>query len=573
VKGAENSPFWQLLSEHGTNAGGKVRAYLAGEVHATTTIQDASSGIVQIAHGASQRGETVGLIGTPQLDPNYIVFEVSDDRIVGREYTIVNDRLGDQSVFEVGDRIADTVDTVRSGAIEIGTVVIDVAGGRAVAEVTGNLKSPQTFVNFIGTDGSDTGSDFRNGFGKAGNDTLFGGAGNDRVDGGGGRDVLSGGIGDDLMIGGTGVDTFRFGGGDGDDIIADFTPDQDVISLSLTAFAALRIRSVNGDTLIEHGADSIRLAGIAPGQLTADNLLIDRDPRPDVAEAANDFNGDGTSDLLWRADFGAVRAWQVGAFAPRAASGIASVSPIWSVAATDDVNGDGRHDIIWRAADGRISIWELDGGSVIASGTLGKPSLDWTLAATGDFDDDGRADLLFHNKDGRLVVWQLDGIDVVRSFGLSPVGAVWQTEGTADFNGDGHDDILWRSTTGRTVIWQGDGTGRFTGKDLPQLGPEWAVAAVGDLDGNGSDDIVWRRPDGLVAAWLLDDAGVSESGTLYRIGPSFEIAGSGDFDGNGRDDILWRHDTGRASIWEMDGLEVVEAHPLGLVSTEWDLIV
>jgi hypothetical protein len=574
VKGAENSPIWQLLSDHGTNAGGKVRAYLAGEVHATTTIQHAASGIVQIAHGASQRGETVGLIGTPQLDPNYMVFEVSEDRIVGREYTIINDRLGNGSVFEVGDRIADTVDTVRSGAIEIGTIDIDISSGRAVAAVTGNLRSPQTFVNFIGTDGADSGSDFRNGFGKGGNDTLSGGAGNDRVDGGGGRDLLSGGIGDDLMIGGTGIDTFLFRGGDGHDIIADFTPGQDVITLHLTAFAALRIRAVNGDTLIEHGADSIRLAGVTPGQLNADNLVIDRDPRPNVPEARNDLNGDGTSDLLWRADFGAVRAWQIGDFAPRAAGGVAAAAPIWSIAATDDVDGDGRHDIIWRAPDGRIAIWQLDGSSVVASGGLGGPNPAWRIAATGDFNDDGRADLMFHHSNGQLAVWQLDGIDVQQSYGLGAVGAIWETEAVADFNGDGHDDILWRAATGRTVVWQGDGAGRFVGKDLPLPGPGWAVAAVGDLDGNGSDDILWRRADGTVAAWLLDDAAaVAESGSLYRIDPSFEIVGTGDFDGNGRDDILWRHETGLASIWEMDGLDVVESHPLGRVGPEWDLIV
>ncbi|MFB9244128.1 putative Ig domain-containing protein [Massilia antarctica] len=55
--------------------------------------------------------------------------------------------------------------------------------------------------------------------GLQGNDTLSGGAGNDTLDGGVGDDVLDGGAGRDRMVGGAGNDIFKFGHGDGPDVI------------------------------------------------------------------------------------------------------------------------------------------------------------------------------------------------------------------------------------------------------------------------------------------------------------------------------------------------------------------
>ena len=54
--GRQPSDLWHLMEDHGTNVGGKLRAYLAGEVHATTTTPP-DSGIVQIAHGTNWQAE------------------------------------------------------------------------------------------------------------------------------------------------------------------------------------------------------------------------------------------------------------------------------------------------------------------------------------------------------------------------------------------------------------------------------------------------------------------------------------------------------------------------------------
>jgi len=66
------------------------------------------------------------------------------------------------------------------------------------------------------------GNDVLNGL--SGDDRLGGGDGNDSLSGGAGNDRLSGGRGDDLLSGGWGNDVFVFNRGDGNDVVADFTP-------------------------------------------------------------------------------------------------------------------------------------------------------------------------------------------------------------------------------------------------------------------------------------------------------------------------------------------------------------
>jgi Ca2+-binding RTX toxin-like protein len=66
-----------------------------------------------------------------------------------------------------------------------------------------------------------TADDRMNGYG--GNDQLWGRAGNDTLAGGAGNDLLAGGAGNDYLSGDTGSDTYRFGRGDGHDVISEYS--------------------------------------------------------------------------------------------------------------------------------------------------------------------------------------------------------------------------------------------------------------------------------------------------------------------------------------------------------------
>ncbi|MCW9681422.1 M10 family metallopeptidase C-terminal domain-containing protein, partial [Dolichospermum planctonicum UHCC 0167] len=102
------------------------------------------------------------------------------------------------------------------------------------------LTAANTIENVIAGAGADRiiGNDLDN--------RLVGGAGNDALTGGAGNDALVGGAGNDTLIGGAGNDVFSLAGNSvftvasqGLDIIQDFTPGNDQISLSKSVFASV----------------------------------------------------------------------------------------------------------------------------------------------------------------------------------------------------------------------------------------------------------------------------------------------------------------------------------------------
>ena len=134
-----DSSLWTTIGHFGTDRGGKVRAYFAGEVHATTTLLDPTSGIVQISHGALVQAINGNFDNS---DPTFLGIEVSNDglSIDITEYMIDLNRIGDTSiVWEVDRPISTAHDTYVSGPLEIGTLSIDVSSGALDLNAAGSL--------------------------------------------------------------------------------------------------------------------------------------------------------------------------------------------------------------------------------------------------------------------------------------------------------------------------------------------------------------------------------------------------------------------------------------------------
>ncbi|MFN7598813.1 MAG: calcium-binding protein, partial [Cereibacter sp.] len=101
-----------------------------------------------------------------------------------------------------------------------GTAAADTMDGTALADaMTGLAGADQLFGN-AGNDTLDGGADNDQLSGGDGADSLTGGLGNDSLSGDAGDDVLDGGAGVDSLNGGTGNNTYRFGHGDGADVIS-----------------------------------------------------------------------------------------------------------------------------------------------------------------------------------------------------------------------------------------------------------------------------------------------------------------------------------------------------------------
>ncbi|MDH3594185.1 MAG: VCBS repeat-containing protein [Rhodospirillales bacterium] len=136
----------------------------------------------------------------------------------------------------------------------------------------------------------------------------------------------------------------------------------------------------------------------------------------------------------------------------------------------NDFNGDGHGDILWRnTSNSTVVIHMIEDFVRVASRGIGTVSVaTWDMVGTGDFNRDGRADILWHNTStGATVMWQMNGFSrTAQTIGVVPL--VWEIKGITDYNDDGSADILWRHTgNGVVVAWEMNG---FTRKAAHGMG-------------------------------------------------------------------------------------------------------
>jgi serralysin len=147
-------------------------------------------------------------------------------------------------------------------------------GGKGAASVSADtLDGGAGADNIFGGAGNDSL------MGDSGNDTLYGGDDDDVIDGGSGNDSIYGGAGDDTLTGGAGADRFSFGASHGDDVISDFSAEDDLLVLANTvtdftsaadvqaAATATTVDGVAGVLINTGGGDSVFLVGLTVGDL------------------------------------------------------------------------------------------------------------------------------------------------------------------------------------------------------------------------------------------------------------------------------------------------------------------
>ena len=264
----------------------------------------------------------------------------------------------------------------------------------------------------------------------------------------------------------------------------------------------------------------------------------------------NDFDGGGTSDLIWRnTASGQNVVWLMDSMTVAfSAFGPTIADSNWEARATGDFDGDAKADIIWRnKATGANLVWLMDAPTTANAVFL--PTIadtNWAIAGAGDFDGDARADVLLrHQLTGENVVWLMNGAEVVFSAFLPTIpDPGWEVRGVGDVDADARSDVLWRNkVSGENLVWQMDGM-IATETVLPSLvDTNWEIVGVGDLDGDSKADVIFRNTvNGEDAAWLMDGAAVASAEPLATIAnTNWEIKAIGDRDGDGMADIIWRN--------------------------------
>ncbi len=127
-----------------------------------------------------------------------------------------------------------------------------------------------------------------------------------------------------------------------------------------------------------------------------------------------------------------------------------------------DFNGNGTSDVLWRSSNGALIDWSMSGSAISGSGCVTyqgnqiAPDASWSIASTSDFDGNGSTDVLWRQNSGALALWSMNGSTVTSSHAVISQGnavapdASWSVAGTGDFGGDGKADILWRQSSGRS---------------------------------------------------------------------------------------------------------------------------
>ncbi len=269
--------------------------------------------------------------------------------------------------------------------------------------------------------------------------------------------------------------------------------------------------------------------------------------------AVGDFNGDGTSDLLLTANnaspFAPDVIWNIGNGTLVSGEvlpyGSAS-SKVWA----GDFDGDGTTDILWDEGGAAPFLWEMKNNQVIAAGWIGggpgMPVLPgYHIAGVGDFNGDGKSDILWAanvpNPNSPAVIWYMNGLAVAGASVL-PYGATSTKAWIGDFNGDGISDILWDNGSATPVLWEMSGTGTVIGAAAlggaygAQVLPGYHIAGVGDFNGDGDADILLAantpNPDSPAVIWFMNGLTIASAQILpYGATPTTALIGNFNIDG------------------------------------------
>ena len=280
----------------------------------------------------------------------------------------------------------------------------------------------------------------------------------------------------------------------------------------------------------------------------------------------DDFEGKGTSDLIWQdAATGAVSEWQ---FANGARTGVVSLgAPTnYSVIATGDFNRDATTDLLWQnAATGDVWSWLMNNGQVGSAVHYGG-LLGWR-ATTGNFAGNGVSEIVWQNAaSGDIWEWLLVGGQRFADIYLGQkVG--WSFAGSGDFNGDGATDLLLQRNNGAVWDWTMS-KGYHTGSNFLGNLTGWTYLGAGDFNGDNTTDLLWRNNStNDVQEWLMGNGLVAGKADLGVVAGA-QLVATGDYWGTGASDIVWQNtSTGATTIWAMLNGQHVSAYDLNLGST------
>jgi hypothetical protein len=326
----------------------------------------------------------------------------------------------------------------------------------------------------------------------------------------------------------------------------------------------------SGANLIVSGPDGTdTLTSIEKLQFSDTSLIVT--PRPD------DFDGNGTSDVMLRNNDGSL--W-INTYSGTTMTGggpAGSPATHWDVVGTGDFNNDGHTDVMLRDhASGVLWINLYNGTNIVGSGLAGAPTTDWDVAGVGDFNGDGFSDILLRDHaTGELWVNLYNGVNIISSGPAGSPTTDWDVAGIADFNRDGYSDVLLHNhLTGELYINLYQGLTPAGSGTAGHPTTDWDVGGVGDFNGDGySDVLLHNHVTGELYINLYNGVSIVSSGTAGHPSTDYDVARVADYNDDGFADVMLRnHVDGSLYMNLYNGLTPAGSGPAGTPSLDWQFI-
>jgi len=138
---------------------------------------------------------------------------------------------------------------------------------------------------------------------------------------------------------------------------------------------------------------------------------------------------DVSGDIFWRNTVtGEVGMWVMNGtlIAKTADFGIVPLN--WTIAGVGDFDGNGSTDILWRDTSGNVGLWLMNGTQIMSSAVLGNVPLTWSIVQTGDYNGDTRSDILWVDTLGNVATWFMNGATVSSVTTYGNVGTAWSVQ-------------------------------------------------------------------------------------------------------------------------------------------------
>jgi hypothetical protein len=255
-----------------------------------------------------------------------------------------------------------------------------------------------------------------------------------------------------------------------------------------------------------------------------------------------------------------------------------------------DFNGDGTSDLLFlkRNSNGttEVGLWLINNGVAVTQQGIATAAAGWNVINANDFDGNGTTDLLFtrgtETGGTEVGVWTLNGTQVTAMASVNTAPAGWQIVDTNDFSGDGKADILWTKAeldgSTRVALWTMNGTQATAYREINVAPADWSLIDHNDFNADGKADLLFTKTlqDGSqqYGVWLLNGA---NDPLAYQVvdtvaaGSNWAYYGSGDTNGNGTADLLFYNTTSKdLGVWQLgsNGLPA-QQQVIGTLSGDW----